>query len=165
MTADLSWIAVVKGLVLLLAANGAPVLTSVLADARTAMPIDGGFRLGDGRPLFGAAKTWRGLFAALAATALVAYGLGCGASTGVWFAAGAMAGDLLASFCKRRLGREEGSHLRGLDTPLESLLPLVLLKSQLGIGWLEIAFLVGVFYLIESWSSPLLYKWHLRKQP
>jgi len=164
MTADLSWIAVVKGLVLLLAANGAPVLAG-LVDASTAKPIDGGFRLGDGRPLFGAAKTWRGLFAALAATTLIAYCLGYGMATGVWFAVGAMAGDLLASFCKRRLGREEGSHFRGLDTPLESLLPLVLVKSQLGIGWLEIAFLVGVFYLIESWSSPLLYKWHLRKQP
>ncbi|MEC4748362.1 CDP-archaeol synthase [Methylomicrobium sp. Wu6] len=157
--------AFIKGLTLLLTANGAPVLAGVFADARTAKPIDGGFRLSDGRPLFGAAKTWRGLFAALVATSFVAYLLNYGLLTGILFAVGAMAGDLLSSFCKRRLGRAEGSHLRGFDTAPESLLPLLMVKSRLGVGWLEIAILVGVFYVIEEWLSPVLYKWRLRKQP
>jgi len=140
-------------------------LIGVWIGAGNAKPIDAGVRLGDGRPLLGAAKTWRGLIAALAATTFVAYLLGYGVRTGAGFAVGAMVGDLLASFCKRRLGQMEGSHVRGLDTVPESLLPLWLVKSGLGVSWLEIAILVGAFYLIEAWSSPLLYKWHLRKQP
>jgi hypothetical protein len=47
----------------------------------------------------------------------------------------------------------------------ESLFPLLMVKSQIGIGWLEIAILVSVFYLIEEWLSPVLVKWHLRKHP
>lgn len=156
---------IINALILLLVANGAPVLMGALAGSRAAMAIDGGFRLSDGYPLFGAAKTWCGLFAAFVATPGVAYLLGYGLPTGLFFAVGTMSGDLLASFCKRRLAMKEGSHVRGLDTVPESLLPLLMVKSQLGIGWLEIAILVGFFYLIEEWLSPVLVKWHLRKHP
>lgn len=156
---------IIKALVLLLAANGAPVLMGALAGSRAAMPIDNSFRLNDGQRLFGKAKTWRGLFAAFAATPAAAYILGYGLPTGLLFAVGTMGGDLLASFCKRRLNMTEGSHVRGLDTVPESLFPLLMVKSQIGIGWLEIAILVSVFYLIEEWLSPVLVKWHLRKHP
>jgi CDP-diglyceride synthetase len=156
---------IINALLLLLAANGAPVLLGALAGSRAALPVDGGCRLSDGQPLFGKAKTWRGLFAALAATPVVAYLLGYGMLTGLFFAAGTMGGDLLSSFCKRRLNMPEGSHVRGLDTVPESLFPLLMVKSQLGIGWLEIAILIGVFYLLEEWLSPLLYKWRLRERP
>jgi hypothetical protein len=156
---------VINALLLLLIANGAPLLLGAVAGPRAAMPIDGDFRLNDGHPLFGKAKTWRGLFAAFTATPAVAYLLGYGLLTGLFFAAGTMAGDLLASFCKRRLKMAEGSHVRGLDTVPESLFPLLVVKSPLGLGWLEIAILVGFFYLIEERLSPLLYKWRLRKQP
>ena len=155
----------VNGFVLLLVANGAPVLAGALTGGGTAKPIDGGLRLIDGRAVFGASKTWRGLFAAFAATTAVTHWMGYGMVTGMIFAFGAMTGDLLASFCKRRLGRRESSHFRWLDTVPESFLPLLMVKSNLVIGWLDIAVLVGAFYLIEKWSSPLLYKWHLRKQP
>lgn len=163
--AALDLIVVTKALVLLLIANGVPVLTGALKRTRTASPIDNGLRLADGHRLLGTAKTWRGLLAALGATMLAAYLLGYGIVTGFFFAIGAMAGDLLASFCKRRLGRTEGSHVRGLDTVPESFLPLLMVKSPLGVDWFEIAILVGAFYLIEEWLSPLLYKWHLRQQP
>lgn len=150
---------------LLLAANGAPVLLGALAGSYAMKPIDGGLRLSDGHPLFGTAKTWRGLFAACAATPAAAYLLGQGPLTGLLFAVGTLCGDLLASFCKRRLGMAEVSHVRGLDTVPESLFPLLMVKSSLGIGWLEIVISVGAFYLIEEWLSPVLVKWRLRKHP
>lgn len=161
----LSLSGIFNSLVLLLAANGAPVLLGALAGSYAARPIDGGIRLGDGHPLFGRAKTWRGLLAAFAVTPATAYVLGYGLLTGVFFAVGTMSGDLLASFCKRRLHMTEGSHVRGVDTFPESLFPLLMVKSELGIGWLEIAILVGAFFLIEEWLSPVLYKWRLRKHP
>ncbi|MGJ0484639.1 MAG: CDP-archaeol synthase [Methylomicrobium sp.] len=161
----LSLSGIFNALVLLLAANGAPVLVGALAGSYAARPIDSGIRLGDGHPLFGTAKTWRGLLAALAVTPVMAYLLGYGLLTGVFFALGTMIGDILASFCKRRLHITEGSHVRGVDTVPESLFPLLMLKSELGIGWLEIAILVGAFYLIEEWLSPVLYKWRLRNHP
>jgi hypothetical protein len=165
MIGGLSLSDIFNALVLLLTANGAPVLIGILRCTCMARPIDGGLRLSDGRLLFGATKTWPGLFAALVATPGIAYLLGYGLLTGIFFAIGSMAGDLLTSFCKRRLDMTESSHVRGLDTVPESLLPLLMLKSPLGIGWLEIAVLVGAFYIIEEWLSPILYKWHLRNQP
>lgn len=152
-------------LILLLVANGAPVLLSALAGSYAARPIDSGIRLSDGYPLFGTGKTWRGLLAALAVTPVMAYLLGYGLLTGLVFAIGTMTGDILVSFCKRRLQMTEGSHVRGLDTVPESLFPLLMVKSELSVGWLEIAILVGAFYLIEEWLSPVLYKWRLRKHP
>jgi hypothetical protein len=156
---------VFNALVLLLAANGAPLLWRAWAGTRRAKPVDGGVRLCDGHPLFGTAKTWRGLFAICAVTPAVAYLLGYGPLIGLLFAVGTIGGDLLASFCKRRLGMEEGRHVRGLDTVPESLFPLLMIKSSLGIGWLEIVISVGAFYLIEEWLSPVLVKWRLRKHP
>jgi hypothetical protein len=161
----LSLSGIFNALFLLLTANGAPLLLGALAGSYARKPVDGGLRLSDGNPLFGEAKTWRGLAAACAATPVAAYLLGYGPLTGLLFAVGTLCGDLLASFCKRRLSMEAGSHVRGLDTVPESLFPLLMVKSSLGIGWLEIVISVGAFYLIEEGLSPVLIKWRLRKQP
>ena len=87
-------------------------------------PIDGGHRWNDRRVL-GDGKTWRGTaFGTLAGVALalalngvastVSDGLGVGLPTFplaamVALAFGAMLGDILASFLKRRTGRERGA--------------------------------------------------------
>jgi len=117
MGVETSLILMLKALLLLVTANGAPVLVSAFAGQRVAEPIDGSFKFGDGRPLFGASKTWLGLFVSLTATIAVAFGLGYSLITGALFASASMVGDLLASFCKRRLGWAEGSHVRGLVRP------------------------------------------------
>ena len=71
----------------------------------------------------------------------------------------------MASFIKRRLGNVESSRARGLDTVPESLLPLVLLKDSLALNLIDIVLIVGLFFLIEEWVSPLLYRLHIRDQP
>jgi CDP-2,3-bis-(O-geranylgeranyl)-sn-glycerol synthase len=48
-------------LLLLMLANGTPVIASVILGDNFASPIDGGTKFVDGRPLFGSSKTFRGL--------------------------------------------------------------------------------------------------------
>ncbi len=152
-------------LILLISANGAPVLTRSLLGRRYAWPVDAGMILNDGQPLFGNAKTWRGLTASVCTTAGVGLGLGLEPLQSVFFAILAMLGDLSASFCKRRMGKIESSRARGFDTVPESMLPLLVFKDQLELSGLDIVLTVWLFFLIEEFVSPLLYKWHIRQRP
>ena len=96
-------------------ANGAPVLFG------GGRPIDGGKAFLDGRPLFGPHKTVRGFVSGLLIGTFVgwvqeAYGPSVGLPQGslvLGFALslGALTGDLLGSFIKRRLNLKSGAHL------------------------------------------------------
>ena len=55
-------------LVLLTLANGAPVMAKLILRKRCAMPLDGNRTFIDGKPLFGASKTIRGVVVAVVAT-------------------------------------------------------------------------------------------------
>ena len=161
----LYWYPIFQALVLLIAANGAPVITNKVLGNRLTRPMDNGLILADGYPLFGSSKTWRGLFSAVFFATVVAILFGLQPLTGVLFGALTIAGDLMASFIKRRRGNVESSRARGLDTVPESLLPLVLLKDSLALNLIDIGLIVGLFFLIEEWVSPLLYRLHIRDQP
>jgi len=162
---SLCWYCIFQALLLLIAANGAPVITSKVLGNRLAWPVDNGLNLSDGYRLFGNSKTWRGLFSAVFITTAMAIFFGIQPLTGVLFGALAMTGDLLASFIKRRLGNVESSRARGLDTVPESLLPLCLLKDSLALNLIDITLIVGLFFLIEEFVSPVLYRLHIRNQP
>ena len=86
-------LAILQSLILISAANGAPVLLARLLGARFAHPIDGGIVLRDGHPLLGRSKTWRGLAAAILLAACVAVLIGLPWRLGALAAASAMAGD------------------------------------------------------------------------
>ncbi len=152
-------------LILLVSANGAPVLTRKILGYRYAWPVDCGVNFNDGRPLFGNAKTWRGMFTSICLTAVIGWLLGLTPLLGGLFATLAMMGDLLASFCKRRIGKVESSRARGFDTVPESLLPVWVLKGPLALSGIDIILIVGLFFLMEEFLSPLLYKWHIRQRP
>ena len=156
---------IIQAVIFLVAANGAPVLANKVLGKRLAWPMDKGLKLSDGHRLFGNTKTWRGLFSAVCFTTVAAILCGIEPLIGVLFGFLAMTGDLLASFIKRRLGRIESSRARGLDTVPESLLPILLLKEPLGLEILDIAIIVGLFFLIEESVSPVLYRLHIRKRP
>jgi len=106
-------------------ANGAPVLFG------GGRPIDGGKKFLDGKPIFGPHKTIRGFASGLIIGTFVgwvqeAYGLSVGLPQGnmiLGFALslGALMGDLLGSFIKRRMNLEPGKHL-----PLSDQLDFVL---------------------------------------
>lgn len=120
-----------------LLSNAAPVLARLAFGKHLAWPIDGGCRLADGRPLLGAAKTYRGVAAALLLTAPAAEMLGLGWRLGLIIALAAMAGDLLSSFVKRRLGKRVHARSAWLDGTPEVLLPVVAVAAPLALSWLE----------------------------
>ncbi|MEW6728503.1 MAG: CDP-archaeol synthase [Pseudomonadota bacterium] len=154
-----------KLLLVLMAANGAPIIVAWLFGRILAPPLDGGRPFLDGRPLFGPHKTWRGLIAALLAAAALAPLLGLGAITGMLLALFSMLGDLGSSFVKRRLALAPSSRAPLLDQLPEALLPLLLLKPALGLGWLDITLTAGLFVLADIALSRLLYRLHIRNRP
>lgn len=154
-----------QAIALLVIANGAPVLVNNLLGKRWSWPVDNGVKLRDGGRLLGDSKTWRGLCSAIFFTLIAALLSGLDVLTGLLFGALAMTGDLLTSFIKRRIGCVESSRARGLDTLPESLLPVLVLKQPLALSLIDIILAVTLFFLIEEWISPVLYRLHLRKQP
>jgi CDP-2,3-bis-(O-geranylgeranyl)-sn-glycerol synthase len=156
---------IAQALVLISAANGAPILTRKLFEERFAQPVDGGLLLPDQQPLFGPSKTWRGLIVAVACTAMVAPLLGLSAMLGAKFGALSISADLLASFTKRRLGFASSSRARLLDVFPEALLPILVLHSELGLGKWDIVLTVLIFFVLEASISPLLFRWHIRNRP
>jgi len=136
-------------LLLLIAANGTPVLAALLLGPRCAWPLDGGRSFRDGRPLLGAHKTWRGLAAGTLAAAFVGSATGVGVGLGAAFGVLALFGDLASSFAKRRLDRAPGRDTLLLDQLPESLLPLLALYRPLGLGAPEIVGTVLLFAVLD----------------
>lgn len=158
-------ILVLELLMLIIVANGAPVLGKRLLGAAGARPIDGGARFLDGRPLFGLSKTWRGVALAIVATTLCACALGLGPTLGVVIGAGAMAGDLFSSFVKRRLGRPVSSRAIGLDQIPEALAPLLAVARLTPLGSIEILVVTTGFVLGSLALSRLMFDLRVREQP
>jgi CDP-2,3-bis-(O-geranylgeranyl)-sn-glycerol synthase len=112
-------------------------------------PIDGG-RTWRGARLLGDGKTWQGTAGGIAAGVVVALVLTVlsstvSAATGVdvpafsspaalGLAAGAMGGDIAASFLKRRLDRERGAPVPGLDQ-LDFVVGALALTALLAPSW------------------------------
>lgn len=152
-------------LLLLVVANGAPVLAWYLLRRRFEWPLDGGRVDAGGKPWLGKSKTFRGILFSLLATATVTGLLDLGWLLGAGFALLAMVGDLLTSFCKRRLGLSPSSRAPGFDQLLESLLPLLGCARYLQLTGLEVLLLVVAFWLVDVSLSRLLYALHMRKRP
>lgn len=154
-----------KILLLIIIANGAPVILRKLLGSRFAWPLDGNIRLPDNRPLFGPSKTWRGVIAAILFTVLAALLLGFSAKIGAIIGITAMLGDLLSSFLKRRLNIEPSGMALGLDQIPEALLPLLALSSEFELDASRVFALAGIFLLLDLTLSPILYKLRIRKRP
>jgi|SRR6187402_3068686 hypothetical protein len=147
-------------LVLLVVANGAPVLVKKALGDQLAQPFDGGAVLPDGRPLFGSSKTVRGVVSSFLATPLVALLMGFQWEVGALVAGGAVAGDLL-----RRLGFPRSSMALGLDQIPESLFPLAACRLLLPVTFVDILVGVAIFVAGGLILSPILFRLHLRDKP
>lgn len=152
-------------LLLLLVANGSPILVRLLFAGRVLVPLDGGRRFIDGRPLLGPTKSWHGLLASLLLTSLCSVLLGYAWWLGGLFGLLAMLGDALSSFAKRRLAIAPQGRAVGLDQIPESLLPLWVLHGYFSLNSGQVMLLVVLFALVEVLLSPLLYRWHIRLRP
>lgn len=154
-----------EALILLLVANGTPVLASKYLGNFAAWPLDANLRTANGKPLLGESKTIRGLVLAVFATVISAGIFGLGWQLGALVGALSMAGDLFSSFTKRRLGMPSGSQAPGLDQVPEALLPLAVCAAPLGLQWYEVLIVTGLFWLLEVQLSRVLYPLHIRKHP
>jgi CDP-archaeol synthase len=152
-------------LLLVLLANGTPLAVQKLLGRRYAQPVDGDCRFVDGRPIFGRAKTLRGLACAIAVTAAMGAIVGLGWQIGMLVGAAAMAGDLFSSFIKRRLGRASSSPILGVDQVPESLFPLLACGYPLSLTIADVAVGVLAFFVAELAVSRLLYAFDLRDPP
>ena len=133
-------------------------------------PIDGG-RVYGGRRLLGDGKTWRGTAAGTLAGTAVALVLdvlepavsalvgvqlpGFPALAGLGLAFGAMAGDIGASFVKRRSGRERGAAVPGLDQ-LDFVAGALLFALLLAPGWFAATFTLSVVAVVLL-ATPVLH--------
>lgn len=123
-------------------------------------PIDGG-RTMSGKRLLGDGKTWLGTAGGIAAGALLAALQNALVPTitalvpvaslpqfplavVVALPAGAMLGDIVASFLKRRSGRERGSAFPGLD------------QLDFVLGSLALAFLAAPGWFTQTFTLPVL---------
>jgi len=88
-------------------------------------PVDFGLKF-KGRRLFGANKTWRGLFFGSLAGIITSFFQGRGIIVGFVLGCGALMGDLLGSFIKRRLNMSPGQPHVLLDQTPYVLVPIVL---------------------------------------
>ena len=151
--------------VMLVLANGTPVVAAGLLKNRWSAPVDGGRLWSDGRPVFGESKTWRGLVSGALACALFAVFTGLGFGFGLLFGLLGLFGDLLSSFVKRRLGMASSARAIGLDQIPEALLPMLLAMWWLPISLWVMLGVVVLFTLSNIFGSPLLYRLGIRRQP
>lgn len=150
-------------------------------------PIDGG-RTWGGRRILGDGKTWRGTIGGIAAGALLALVLNALHPTlegmlavGLpkpfpWPAVlalptGALLGDILASFLKRRTGRERGAAFPGLDQ-LDFVVVSLTLTALLAPDWFATTFTLEVLAtvlivtpLLHVSTNVVAYKLSLKSEP
>lgn len=152
-------------LTLLAVANGMPVIAARIFEKALAFPIDGDATFRDGRPLFGASKTLRGVVLSIVVTSTIAPLIGMWWWVGTLIAIIAMLGDLFSSFVKRRLGLAPSDKALGLDHIPESLLPLLASAFVLPITILDVFIATLMFFVGALIFSPLLFKLGIRDRP
>jgi uncharacterized iron-regulated membrane protein len=156
---------IVQFLILLMVANGTPIIAHDVFKEHWNWPIDGGRTAYDGRPWLGPTKTVRGPLVASLVTGLAAPLLGHSWVTGVLLGLCAMGGDLVSSFLKRRFGIKSSDSALGLDQSLEALCPAVLLRTPFALQWPDICAIVVAFFVLEIVLSRVLFRLHIRDRP
>ena len=152
-------------LLLIIIANGAPVVLSALMGKRLDSAIDCGFRLPDNKPVLGSSKTWRGVIGAIVFTSIGAVLLGYSVPVGTQIALYAVLGDIISSFIKRRMGMAPSSMAPLIDQVPESLLPALMLMDSFELDYQSIIILVCLFIVIELLLSLVFFKLGIRKRP
>jgi CDP-2,3-bis-(O-geranylgeranyl)-sn-glycerol synthase len=152
-------------LLLIIIANGAPIVIRQLLNDGFDLAVDFGQKLPDNRRIFGPSKTWRGIFAALVATTVAAWLFGYQPETGMLVAIYAVLGDLTSSFIKRRLSMQPSSMALLLDQVPESLFPALMLMEVFSLDFYAVILLILTFVILELALSHILYRWGIRKRP
>ena len=158
-------VVVLQLLILLILANGTPVIAKKMAGGHYSYPLDGNLTFAYGRPVLGRSKTIRGVVLAVPVTTASALLIGLDWRIGLLVGSFAMAGDLFSSFCKRRLGLASSSRASGLDQIPEAFLPLLACRDVLVLTAADIMVCVAMFVIGEVVLSRVLYALRLRDRP
>jgi CDP-2,3-bis-(O-geranylgeranyl)-sn-glycerol synthase len=156
---------ILEVLLLLMVANGTPILAKKVFGDFLNHPLDGGVKTGDGQPLLGHSKTLRGIILAVVVTAIAALLMGLGPTVGLVIGAAAMFGDVLSSLLKRRMSLAPSSRALGLDQIPESVLPLLASQPVLQLTVVDIAIITVLFFVGELAISRLLFHLKIRDRP
>lgn len=152
-------------LLLILIANGTPVIARNLFRDRFNWPLDMQYKLADRQPVLGPSKTWRGLLTSLGFTSFCAAFMGYEPQTGFVIALFSLLGDAVSSFFKRRLGKPSSSMFLLVDQIPESLLPALVLADDFQLSMLQVLLLVAIFVIMELILSNLFFKLGIRRKP
>jgi CDP-diglyceride synthetase len=152
-------------LVLILIANGSPVVARRLFRGNLNQPLDFGIILPDGYRLLGASKTWRGLLFSLLFTAMCSMTMNYTLHSGFLIALLSLSGDTFSSFIKRRLGKPSKSMFLLLDQIPESLLPAFFMAAEFNLAPLDVVYLVLMFIPVELALSRLMFRLGVREKP
>jgi CDP-archaeol synthase len=161
----MQWVLSLKLLALLTVANGSPVIASRVFGEHFNRPLDGGTAFIDKHPIFGPSKTIRGILLSLVAATALAPLLGLEWISGLCVGGVAMLGDVGSSFLKRRLNMPPSSRATGIDQIPECLLPTLAIRSTLGLGVLDMIFIVAIFFFGHVVLSQLFFRWKIRNRP
>ncbi|GAB1255746.1 hypothetical protein NBRC116494_02480 [Aurantivibrio plasticivorans] len=155
----------IECVLLLFAANGAPVIARKLFLHDFDFPVDGYHRFSDGNRVFGESKTWRGVFTSIAACMVLACVLQLSWLFGCVIALRAMLGDLLSSFAKRRLEMPSSARCSGVDQLPEAIIPGLFVVIFFEVSLTVALSSALVFVAGDILLSPILFKLGLRKVP
>ena len=147
-------------------ANAAPVVLG------GGPPLDMGNKFSDGRRIFGDGKTTRGFVGGLIVGTIIGLlqgifraPLGEHILLGFMLALGALLGDLVSSFIKRRLGIERGGAAPGLDQLSFVVVALILASPVKVPSWQVIAILLIITPPIHLATNFVGYKLGLKSRP
>lgn len=157
-------------------ANGSPVVGVKILNriGVNRHPIDGGRSFIDGRRIFGDNKTWEGFFIGVFTGVLTGFiqmilvdGGSVYITRSVALSLGAMTGDLLGAFIKRRLGLKPGDPLPFLDQTMFlfiAILTAVAFKVMC-VDLVETLFLTAITVLLHIATNRLAYALKLKDIP
>lgn len=172
--------AVVKAIIAFLPAliaNCLPVL-AIGKIVKKPTPVDLDHRFIDGRPILGRSKSWEGLILGVAGGFIVGLGYSAVLGNVLWtvygglMGFGAMFGDALNSFIKRRLNISPGEPFIPMDQLSFILVAYVLVKALnldilvgLTLSLTELAIIVYVTLVLHPLTNLIAYKLGLKDKP
>ncbi|ADM27945.1 protein of unknown function DUF46 [Ignisphaera aggregans DSM 17230] len=156
-------------------ANGTPVVVSKLLSSRNIArhPIDFGKTFIDGRRVLGDSKSWEGLISGIIAglvTSLIQYlieGNPIAIVRGFILSIGAMAGDIIGAFIKRRIGLKPGEPLPIVDQLMFIIiaLSLAIIFKLIRITLTQFIFVLLLTFLLHIATNYIAYKLNLKDVP
>jgi len=159
-------------------ANGTPVVVAKVMKlfGLRRHPIDFGKNFIDGRRIFGDSKSWEGFASGIIIGTLTSFlqslhpiidSINITVSYGFISSLGAMTGDLMGAFIKRRLGLKPGEPLPIVD---QLMFIVVAMMLAISLGLIEITLLDFIFILVITFAlhvltNALAYLIHLKEVP